>query len=130
MDDIVPAETTYTCSSCKKKVKFEDIRYAADGKKLLCAVCFKKNEKSKKTSEENTLNAKKSSGTPDVPKQKPETLKVTCVDCKYKFSLKKGSKPRCPYCGGERIMRDDQFSAEKLLGEVSGSEEDTDSDTQ
>ncbi|MFH2028348.1 MAG: hypothetical protein ABIJ08_04380 [Nanoarchaeota archaeon] len=96
----------YQCGSCKKKFKFEDIRYASDGKRLVCKTCFHpvKKETTKYVSDDD----------------KEERIRVICVNCRYKFSIKKKltSKPICPYCGKGNLMKD-QTTAENILKDIS-----------
>lgn len=98
----------YMCNFCKDKFPFESIRYARNGKSLVCISC---NTKSSKPETAQTF---------DAASKKPELFKVICVDCRYKFSLKKKRQIaiRCPYCGGWNITRD-ETTAERLLAEIS-----------
>ena len=53
-------------------------------------------------------------------KEPSDSIKIVCLDCKYHFSIRKGSKVRlrCPYCGNNRLAKDD-LTAEKLIDEIS-----------
>ena len=99
----------YICNVCNKKFPFENIRYSIDGKRILCIDCYNKvAEKQEKKKE--TYSAVK----------EPESVKLVCLDCKYHFSIKKGSKVklRCPYCSNSNLAKDD-MTAERLIEEVS-----------
>ena len=99
------------CSICKEHFPFGEIRYSGDGKRVICKECYgKAREKPNKTSQSSQL----------TEKAPAEAVKLICYDCRYKFSFKKGStaRLRCPYCGGDKLVRDD-LSAEKLVEEAS-----------
>ena len=100
----------YICNVCNKKFPFEDIRYSIDGKRILCIDChnkiMEKNERKREVS--------------SAAKELSNSVKLICLDCKYHFSIRKGSKVklRCPYCGNNRLAKDN-LTAEKLIEEVS-----------
>lgn len=98
---------SYRCELCKEEFPFENIKYASDGKKIVCVGCYNKKSQKKKEEKQQIENA-------------PELIRLICVDCRYKFSFKKGSKLKlmCPYCGKNRLMKDD-VTAEKLIEEAS-----------
>lgn len=103
----------YECSICKDKFKFGKMRYSNNGRRLLCLDCYKRalkkeNEKMVKLVTEPKIN------------KFGEAVKVICIDCRYKFSIRKGSKVnlKCPYCGKDKLMKD-ETTAEKLIDEVS-----------
>ena len=101
----------YKCQTCKSEFDFKNIRYGPDGKTIFCVGCFCKlrNKEAEKT------NIRQSQITDNS-----EKIKVICIDCRYKFSLTKGSriKPLCPYCGKGNLMKDGT-TAEKLVEEAS-----------
>ena len=105
------ASGKYLCSSCSKKFNFEDVRYSKDGKDIVCVYCY--NDKSKAFEKPAGYVDK-----PAITKTAPNIIKIICAECNYHFSLKRGSTPRCPYCGGNRLM-EDNLTADKLLEEVS-----------
>ncbi len=49
---------------------------------------------------------------------KPKLIKYICNRCRYKFSIKEGSKValRCPYCGREDVT-EDTFSLDEAIRE-------------
>ncbi len=101
----------YRCTKCKEEFPFEGIRYSTDGKNIVCANCFNKSIKSQKIKEDDS----------DIHAGKAEDrVKIICMDCRYKFSLKKATKVklRCPYCGGNMLMKD-EITVDKLLEESS-----------
>lgn len=103
------ASASYMCCTCKGKFGFEEIRYSNDGKRIVCKSCYDRFIKT----------AKKEEGIP-VKNVLSDSRKFICVNCKYKFSLKRKPAGRvmCPYCGGNQLMKDD-ITAEKLIQEVS-----------
>ena len=102
----------YVCARCKGEFEFEDLRYSNDGKKIFCVDCY--NQISKIDEHENKKIEIAQKNTT------PESIKLICTNCRYKFSLKKQSRIRvmCPYCGGNKLMRD-EITASKLIEEVS-----------
>lgn len=113
--------TTYTCSSCRKEFPSEKIRYTQDGKRLICVEC----STAVKGSVIKETNALKTSSVTNVVKQQPKVVvaanpdapvSLMCISCKYKFTTKKSklkSGVICPYCGKDKLMRNDT-SATKL----------------
>lgn len=104
------ASTLYMCSTCKGKFEFENIRYSNDGQRIVCKDCY------------NRVGKDQKKETKVVPQKErlPDSIKLVCMNCRYKFSLKRKSAIRviCPYCGGNQLMKDD-ITADKLLQEVS-----------
>ena len=102
----------YTCEACKGKFQVENIRYSKDGKTVVCVDCYnqvKTADKSKKKIEISPVSSKIS-----------DMIKVICVDCRYKFTVRNPAdkvKINCPYCGKNRIMRD-ETTASKLIKEA------------
>jgi DNA-directed RNA polymerase subunit RPC12/RpoP len=100
-------ESAYLCTSCKRKYPFGEIRYASDGKRIVCKSCFStdKGMPAKSSTRKNTES---------------DRVKVICSDCRYKFVIHKGTKVsvRCPYCSGAKLVRDDA-TADTLLAEAS-----------
>jgi len=103
--------TLYICDQCKEKFAFGNIRYTADGKKLVCLECYDHIKKSQQAKKPEII---------EIAETLPDAIKVICVKCRYKFSIKRksGAKVMCPYCGGNNLMRD-ETTAEKLVEEVS-----------
>lgn len=101
----------YICNVCGKKFPFENIRYSIDGKRILCIGCHNKVMESKEKKRAVKFSA---------AKEPSDSIKIVCLDCKYHFSIRKGSKVRlrCPYCGNNRLAKDN-LTAEKLIEEVS-----------
>ncbi len=104
------ASTLYMCSACKGKLEFENVRYSNDGKRIVCKDCYSRVGKSQK--KETKVMPQKDS--------LPDSIKLICIKCRYKFSLKRKPEIRviCPYCGGNQLMKDD-ITADKLIKEVS-----------
>ena len=106
------ANSPFICDVCKGKFSFEEIRYTKDGKSITCLKCYNKTkDKFQKTKSDESFSSA----------IRPQTVNLICVDCGYRFTLRKKSKisPRCPYCSKDRIIIDD-ITAEKILREVSG----------
>ncbi len=89
------------CSKCKNDVNIENVRYAKNGRDLVCIPCF------------------------DLPMEKPrpafERERFHCLRCNYKFSYRKYSNvaQRCPYCSSTSIAYRDTITATSVLHEVS-----------
>jgi len=103
----------YFCSACKKKFRFKNIKYAQDGKTVLCTECYedsiKKEQKKKDIEATQTREA-----------EKEDVIRIICVGCRYKFSYRRGSRVRlmCPYCSGNNLIRD-ETTADRLVEEAS-----------
>ncbi|MBI2135366.1 hypothetical protein HYU09_05215 [Candidatus Woesearchaeota archaeon] len=112
----------YMCEICKFSFGFDNMAYSSDGKKLICKNCYniiaKRNDKP--TLEESRI---KSSVALQLPLSVPDRVNMMCVDCKYKFSLKTGSRIAavCPYCSKGRLAKYDELTADNLINEVSNS---------
>lgn len=108
----------YLCSACKKKFRFKNIRYAQDGKTVLCTDCYEDSIKkdAQKKKEIEAIQTK------EVGEER--IIKIICVNCRYKFSYRKvsGIKLMCPYCAGNNLMRD-ETTADRLVEEASRSNE-------
>ena len=100
---------SYLCSVCKNKFAFKDVKYSKDGKELVCKGCYQKISEKKEKKQEVKGSA-----------IEEKAIKLICVKCRYKFSYKKGSRVKliCPYCGSNKLMRDDT-TADKIIQEVS-----------
>jgi len=105
----------YLCSICKLRFPFEKIKYMADGKSIICIDCSDKLNKVQKKAEPKQVKIHELQD-----KGIQDRIKVSCMDCNYKFSLRKGSRINwmCPYCGKTRI-RKDQLTSDMILNEVS-----------
>ena len=108
----------YMCTICKFSFGFDNMTYSSDGKKLICKDCYniiaKRDNKLKIDAEKGNKSAAGQSAAQD-------SIKVMCVDCKYKFFLRKESRivPKCPYCSKNRLAKYDELTADKLINEVS-----------
>lgn len=103
--------TMYKCKVCQFEFPFEKVVYSNDGKKLLCRDCKRIFECSK--TQKAGENKTKSTGS-------DENIHLICVDCRYKFKLKKkpNMKLECPYCGKDKLIKD-EGTAQKIIDEVS-----------
>lgn len=104
----------YNCNLCRKSVPFEKVRYFNDGKRLICLDCYDKLAKENKARVEQVKKE-------EAVAKKVDSMKVKCMHCSYKFNLKAIPRTgvRCPYCGGEDVMRDDT-TADMLLKNLLG----------
>ena len=111
----------YTCSLCKLQFPSSTMRYAYDGKKLICAECF--NKEYKKNHHDLTKKEKHSFEDFHKPSSVQKTdehnsILVICTHCRYKFHYKTNFKPICPYCGKTGLRRYGEFTAQRLINEV------------
>src|SRR3989344_4855187 len=92
----------YKCSQCGKEYSFEKIRYGRDGKRIVCVNCYKSSMEYDKNKMKEVQFIKE-----DRPRS--NFIKLICIDCRYKFNLRRGSRirPTCPYCGKSRLMKDE-----------------------
>lgn len=90
----MPVSMLYTCSRCKREFDFDHIKYDANNK-LICVNCLEKQHKIEK---KEKLTLEKA--------EEGEEINFICVDCRFKFSVRKGSPKavKCPYCGKTRLM--------------------------
>ena len=104
----------YFCSACKKKFRFKNIKYAQDGKTVLCTNCYEDNIK-KEAQKKKGIEAIQTKEA-----EKEDIIKIICVGCRYKFSYRRGSRVKiiCPYCAGNNLIRD-ETTADKLVEEAS-----------
>jgi DNA-directed RNA polymerase subunit RPC12/RpoP len=67
---------------------------------------------SEKAAEQSSKSVRKT-----VERTEP-MIKYICTNCKYKFSRKQSQDvSKCPYCGKNAIVVDNQLGADKLLKE-------------
>jgi DNA-directed RNA polymerase subunit RPC12/RpoP len=103
-------DNLYLCTLCRGKFPFEKITYSHNGKRIVCKGCYEKIDIPKDVEHRVEVYEPK----------KTDKIKVICLKCRYKFTvqLNQRSNIMCPYCGGNRLMRD-EATAEKILSEVS-----------
>lgn len=99
------------CRRCGKKNPVKDMKFDANGKDLICAVCAKGSISTVKSVPKATTSTV----------NKPVMVKYSCTSCKYKFSRKKeiGMPNVCPFCGKPSVQKDQLTSADNLLDAVS-----------
>jgi len=109
----------YACSLCKLQFPSNNMRYASDGKKLICLECF--NKVYKKKQQQDLIKEKQSY---EYSKQSPESravlnkpILVICTHCRYKFHYKTNFKPFCPYCGKSSLKKYEEFTAQNILND-------------
>ena len=109
----------YMCTICKLSFGFDGMTYSSDGKRLLCKNCY--NQAAKKNDKPALGESKAKTTASQLSPAAPDSTKVMCVDCKYKFFLRKGSRisQNCPYCGKNRLAKYDELTADNLINEVS-----------
>ena len=108
----------YQCALCTLKFSFDKIKYSKDGKKLICIDCYNKIMKKDQKAQANE-NKQNFERRPRASQPKEEGIKVICVKCNYKFFYKPKLKPMCPYCGGNKLRKYEDLTAEKLIKESS-----------
>lgn len=115
---MIQTSCQYLCTICKGKFGSENIRYSTDGKSLICADCFESLAEAEMQPQQEKAATKKMKSNADFNNE-PDFVKVICVDCRYKFKLKKKSKAaiKCPYCGKSNLMKD-ETTAQRLVEEA------------
>jgi DNA-directed RNA polymerase subunit RPC12/RpoP len=106
------------CRSCGRKILMHNMRPDSTGENMICVDCYKRNSPSKTMS----ISEKAAELTPKPLKKTSEKsepmMKYICTSCKYKFSRKQSQEvTKCPYCGKNTIVLDNQLGADKLLKE-------------
>ena len=112
----------YTCSLCRLQFPSAKMRYANDGKKLICVECFNKAYKKDQPDapkEEKRLyeGAIEIASGPRAPRA--GSILVICAHCRYKFHYRLNLKPICPYCGKSGLKSYKEFTAQRILNESS-----------
>ena len=93
--------STVICTHCRQEVSLNNVRYAQNGRDLICIPCFQ-----------------------NIPSEKSKVAvdreKYHCMRCNYKFSLAKDSRlrRRCPYCASENIALPEIITANTVLSAV------------
>ena len=98
----------YSCSLCKLQFPSSRMRYASDGKKLVCLECFSKLYKKRQDTARESYEYKPAA-TLNTP------IMVICTHCRYKFHYKSNFKPICPYCGKAGLKKYEEFTAQKII---------------
>ncbi|MBI4149204.1 hypothetical protein HY491_02035 [Candidatus Woesearchaeota archaeon] len=108
--------TTYQCSQCSREFGFEKIRYSSE-KQIFCADCYAQAQESQ--AEKKGTRSASGSAHP-VGKGASDPTRYICVNCRYKFNVKKASEmsARCPYCGKDNLM-EYEGTVNRILDEVS-----------
>src|SRR3989338_5605363 len=104
------SSTLYRCAHCTGQFPFGKIRYTNDGKRLVCLDCYDRIMKSGQQlkKEKDYPKIEKTSIAPLANKASGDDIKLICVDCRYKYTLKNPSSHRaiCPYCGRSNLIKD------------------------
>jgi hypothetical protein len=120
------AGATIICKKCRQKIPLDRVRYDQNGRDLICLDCYDKLQWAMK----KAGFAERKDPSPSVrltpPKEKPvqkpkaqvDKQKYICMNCRYKFSLRKDGEhvKRCPYCGKDNL-EEDNFNIHKLIEE-------------
>ena len=101
----MPLTTSYTCSRCKREFDFDNIKYD-NNNRLICVECL---GKQKKLEKKERLSLEKAG--------EGEPVKFICVNCRFKFTVKKGSQKalKCPFCGKTKLMLVKKYKDENDL---------------
>ena len=116
------SSTLYRCAHCTGQFPFGDIRYTNDGKRIVCLDCYarimKSSEQLKK--EKDYPKTEKAKIAPLTNMAPDDGIKLICVDCRYKYTLKNPSSHRaiCPYCGKNNLIKD-EITTDSLIEEAS-----------
>ncbi len=114
---------TMKCGRCLALVPVNEMKYAKDGKTLVCRKCQNLNVKEAMDAPITKPIANRSfTRRPTVGKTAIKTptkttgaISFACANCRYRFT--RTSKPlHCPYCGQETVIETKQVSAGNLLG--------------
>jgi len=111
----------YSCSLCKLEFPSAKMRYAHDGKKLICIECYNKVYKKKpqeQTAAKEKVSYEYSRQTPAPRAILNKPLLVICTHCRYKFNYKANFKPFCPYCGKSALKKYEEFTAQNILNDA------------
>ena len=99
------------CRSCGRKVLMHNMK--PDGENMVCLECYNKSAGVKSAVSVLAPEPKRTK----VDKTE-KLVKFICTNCKYKFSRKASQQvEKCPYCGKNTIVHDDQLGANKLIND-------------
>lgn len=107
------------CGRCLQNVPLSEMKYAADGKTLVCLTC-------RGAAVKERLAPRLPSGAKPAPKTRPpgydaspgqKATKYACTSCGFTFSRASLKPQRCPYCAKETVILQDAISSAKLLDE-------------
>lgn len=94
------------CSRCPNSAPISEMRYAKDGKSLLCPACSGVKPAPVTTTPKRT----------ELKLNGPAT-KYKCTACSFTF-IRSTLKPnKCPYCGKESVVKMSEISSHHLLNE-------------
>jgi len=103
------------CRNCGRKILMHNMRPDDSGENMICVDCYRKKVPTRSLSEEARSIDQPARKT--VAKSEPMN-KYICTSCRYKFSRKASREvDKCPYCGKNTIIVDNQLGADKLLNE-------------
>jgi len=90
------------CEKCKCEININNVKYVSqdeDNYSILCLSCY-------------------SGKTPEPPKS-TNKIKYFCSRCRYSFSRNPTVKIKCPYCGKEDKVINDDRNVKNIISEVS-----------
>ena len=98
---VVIMATVVFCHQCKEKVSIDTVRYAPNGKDLVCMTCISRAPKQKEQKE-------------------VQRTRFQCTTCNYKFSIRRDSRieKKCPYCASKKIAARDDVTSHSVLDDV------------
>ncbi len=102
------------CGKCNQQVMMNQMKYAKDGKTLICQQC----QGLKVQEHIAALRAKTQPTT--APKRSQSGMKYKCTSCGFNFARQNIKPTRCPYCAKPTIIEAGQIKVEKLLDDSDG----------
>jgi DNA-directed RNA polymerase subunit RPC12/RpoP len=104
------------CRSCGRKVLMHNMKPDGTGENMICIDCYKKGLATRPTMSLKEAAAQAEASKVKKPATNEPMRKYICTSCKYKFSRKKSQEvSKCPYCGKNSIVSDNNLGAEKLI---------------
>jgi DNA-directed RNA polymerase subunit RPC12/RpoP len=98
------------CGRCSQQVALNEMKYAKDGKTLICRQC-------RGVSVQEHAAEQKKMPTSPFESKKPEGSTYLCTSCNYNFTRKNIAPERCPYCGKPTVVERGTITSRKLLDE-------------
>tara|TARA_Y100000031_G_C7981168_1_gene274799 strand:- start:140 stop:472 length:333 start_codon:yes stop_codon:yes gene_type:complete len=97
--------STTFCQNCKKEVDVNEVKYIAKDDNTFDVICKNCDEIPEQSKKEVTLN--------------PEKVKYFCSRCRFSFARNPKNLVKCPYCGKEDKVMEDNRDIKKIISEVS-----------
>lgn len=96
------------CGRCLQQVALSEMKYAKDGKTLVCNSC-------RGLSIQEHLRALKQKNKGYDASPPTSGKRYACTDCSFTFSRKSRVPTRCPYCAGANLVEKNALSSSRLL---------------